>query len=300
MVDIVIVNWNSGLFLKTCTDSILIAENETLVSKIIIIDNNSSDDSVASIQSNSRVEWILNKENLGFSRACNQGFKKCTANYVLLLNPDAKLTKKTISESIVFMDQNNHIDILGCTLFNDEGKVSASCSRFPTPLHIFYDVAGLSKVAPKIFTPGSIMADWKHNESKVVDQVMGAFMFMRKGIFEKIGFFDERFFVYYEDVDFSKRLKEAGGQSYFNTSITANHTGGGTTHSVKAFRLFLNLQSRLIYAKKYFSTKGYAFVWSITFFIEPFARIVFLLMRLQFVEIKEVIKGFKLLIRNRS
>ena len=129
---------------------------------------------------------------------------------------------------------------------------------------------GLSKIAPKIFHPGVLMTDWDHKESRKVDQVMGAFMFMRNSIFEKLGYFDERFFVYYEELDFSKRLAQLGGTSFYNSDIKAIHIGGGTTNNVKTFRLFLNLSSRLQYAKKHFSFGGYSFVWFCTFFIESF------------------------------
>jgi hypothetical protein len=127
---------------------------------------------------------------------------------------------------------------------------------------------------------------------------MGAFMFMRRSIFEKIGYFDERFFVYYEEIDFSKRVAEKGGKSFFNANIKAIHSGQGTTNSVKGLRLFLNLRSRLQYAKKHFNYGGYACVWLCTFFIEPFTRSLFLLLSGKIDEISDLFKGYKLLIKN--
>lgn len=298
MVDIVIVNWNSGHYLNQCIKSIFENDADNLVSKVIVIDNHSADGSTASILQKNKIELILNKENAGFARACNQGFRLCTAPFILLLNPDTVIHTDTLSQCLSYMQTNSWIDIMGCRLLNEEGQTTPSCSRFPTPLHIFFDASGLSKIAPAFFTPATVMTDWKHAESRYVNQVMGAFMFMGNDIFKKVGYFDERFFVYYEELDFSKRLAELGGKIFYNYNITAVHTGEGTTQSVKGYRLFLNLRSRLLYAKKYFSSAGYLLVWFSTFFIEPFARIFFLLMTLQFVEAKEVIKGFKLLIRN--
>jgi GT2 family glycosyltransferase len=140
------------------------------------------------------------------------------------------------------------------------------------------------------------MRDWNHNESRYVDQLMGAFMFMRSSIFAQVGFFDEQFFVYYEEVDFSKRLDKLGGKSFFNASIKAIHSGEGTTKSVKAFRLYLNLRSRLQYAKKHFSFLGFLLVWFCTYFIEPITRGVFLGLSGKNDEIPDLYKGYKLLL----
>jgi GT2 family glycosyltransferase len=300
MVDIVIVNWNSGDYLQKCVQSIFHGNNQNLVHKVFIIDNNSSDSSLKKIESNQKVNIIINNQNVGFSKACNQGFRMCSADYILLLNPDVKLFENTISDCILFMSRVNDIDILGCQLLNDNNEISFSCSRFPSVAGIFRDSMGLSKIAPSIFKPGIIMSDWHHKESRFVDQVMGAFMFMHKSIFEKVGYFDERFFVYYEEVDFSKRLSEIGGKSFFTSEIQAIHTGEGTTSSVKAFRSFLNLQSRLRYAEKHFKSTGYWCVWFCTFFIEPLTKSVFLLFSGRKNEIFDLFKGYKLLLKKEQ
>jgi len=300
MVDIVIVNWNSNEYLLKCVQSIIRDNNEQYVNKIIIIDNNSSDYSLSLIPKHPKIIIIQNKQNQGFSRACNQGFELCKASYTLLLNPDAQLMNNTLQECIYCMEQINAFDVLGVTLLNDEGKITCSCSRFPSPIRYFYDASGLSKVAPRVFTPALLMTDWDHKTSRYVDQVMGAFMFMQTSIFEKIGFFDEQFFVYYEELDFSRRLFANGGKSYFSSNIKAIHSGGGTTKNVKATRLFLNLQSRLLYAKKHFSGGGYNFVKFCTFFIEPITRNVLLMLRGNFKEVKNVFQAYILLIKNKA
>lgn len=295
MVDIVIVNWNSGSYLQKCIESIFNGINENSVQKVFIVDNNSADDSLKNIPFNHKIQIIYNKQNLGFAKACNQGFQLSTAKYVLLLNPDIKLLRDTIPNCISFMNERNDIDILGCQLLTDQNEIAFSCSRFPSVGGIFNDSSGLSKIAPHVFKPGIIMREWKHTESKFVDQVMGAFMFLRRNVFEKVGFFDEQFFVYFEEVDFSKRLAEIGGKSFFNSDIQAIHSGEGTTSSVKGFRLFLNLKSRLQYAKKHFSSSGYASVWLTTFFIEPISRSFFLMTSGRKNELKDLWQGYKLL-----
>jgi len=295
MTDIIIINWNSGDYLEKCVNSIFTLKNESLINKVIIIDNNSIDSSLKNIPNHEKIQFIYNKQNFGFAKACNQGFKLSTAPYVLLLNPDVKLFENTISECTSFMNQRKDVDILGCQLLNDKNEIAFSCSRFPTVAGFFRDVSGLSKIAPSIFKPGIIMKEWNHSESKFVDQLMGAFMFMRRTIFEKIGFFDERFFVYFEEVDFSKRLSETGGKSFFNADIKAVHSGEGTTSTLKGFRLFLNLRSRLQYAKKHFNSFGYATVWFCTYFIEPLTRSMFLITSGKTKELSDLFKGYKLL-----
>ena len=302
MVDIVIVNWNSDFFLMECVNSLLGSRGESLINKIIIIDNNSTDSSLEQIKialKNSKIKVCVNEKNLGFSKACNQGFFLCSSEFVLLLNPDAMVLENTLEDCLSFMKSNKEVDVLGCRLLDENGNNTPSCSRFPTPLRFFFDASGLSKLAPSIFTPATLMTDWKHTESKKVDQVMGAFMFMRISIFKKIGYFDERFFVYYEELDFSKRLASAGGVSYYNIKISAIHSGEGTTKSIKAYRLFLNLKSRLQYSKKHFNLPGYLVVWGSTFFIEPFARIFISLLKGKPEEVKEIFKSFLLLIKRK-
>jgi hypothetical protein len=298
MIDVIIVNWNSGEYIKKCIDSIFSTNNKNLINTIFIIDNGSTDASLNKVELNKKIKIIRNKTNMGFSRACNQGFKLSTSSYVLLLNPDTQLLNNTIADCITFMNQNTETDILGCQLLNDKREITPSCSRFPTAIGVLSDSLGLSKIVPSLFKPAIILTNWDHKESRYVDQLMGAFMFMRRSIFEKIGYFDERFFVYYEEIDFSKRVAEKGGKSFFNANIKAIHSGQGTTNSVKGLRLFLNLRSRLQYAKKHFNYGGYACVWLCTFFIEPFTRSLFLLLSGKIDEISDLFKGYKLLIKN--
>lgn len=295
MTDIVIINWNSGNYLEKCIHSIFTTNNKAFVNTVFIIDNNSNDSSLEKIKPNNKIKIIRNKENLGFAKASNQGFKLSKAPYILLLNPDTQLLNSTLEDCIAFVEKNHEVDILGCRLLNDKGEISPSCARFPTPGKLFIDSTGLSKIFPSLFTPAILMIEWDHKTSRFVDQVMGAFMFMRKSIFKKVGLFDERFFVYFEEVDFSKRLSKIGGKSFFNADIKAIHSGEGTTSSVKAFRLFLNLKSRLQYAKKHFSFFGFASVWFCTYFIEPITRSSFLIASGKTNELRDLWKAYKLL-----
>jgi N-acetylglucosaminyl-diphospho-decaprenol L-rhamnosyltransferase len=297
-VDIVIVNWNSGDYLKKCIDSIFTEGNTPFINKVIVVDNNSKDESLSIITKNDKLVFIKNKENFGFAKACNQGFNFSNADYILVLNPDTQLFDTTLKECCLFMNTSFDVDILGCQLLDEDGKVSVSCGRFPTAISFFYKSIGLTTVFPQIFTPPDLMYDWDHSESRYVDQVMGAFMFIRKEVFNKIGYFDERFFVYFEELDFSERLAEAGGKSYFNADIKTIHTSYGTTKNVKSYAYFLNLKSRLKYSKKHFNKPGHILVFISTLFFEPVSRVVFLLAKRRVKECIEIITAYKTLIKS--
>jgi len=295
MIDIIIVNWNSSYLLKNCVDSIINTAGGELVNKIFIVDNNSTDGSLDLLPINDRLEIIKNTTNNGFAKAANQGFKKSTATYSLLLNPDTKILKNTLFESASFMNENPEIDILGIQLLNQNGNVTYTCSRFPSPSALFFDSVGLSKIFPKIFKPSIIMTDWDHLTSRPVDQVMGAYLFIRRSLFSSLGYLDEDFFVYFEDLDFSKRLAETGKRSFFNSEIKAIHIGAGTTSKVKAFRLALLLESRIKYSKKHFNKIGQFLTFIITYFIEPISRPIYFFTLGKFSDAVEVLRGYKML-----
>ncbi len=296
LTDIVIVNWNAGNYLAACVNSIIHNDNEQLTGKIIIVDNHSSDDSLSKLPIHKKIIIIRNPDNKGFAKACNQGFQQCTSANTLLLNPDAQLLPDTLSLCTGYMQNHLDTDILGCSLLNDQGQVSVTCARFPKPYRYLSDALGLSKLFPQLFTPAVLMTDWNHSTSKEVNQVMGAFMFMKTSIFENYGYFDERFFVYYEELDFSKRVIDAGGKIFYNAAIKAIHSGEGTTQSVKAFRLYLSLQSRMKYARKHFGTFGLLTVALSTYIIEPFSRAAFCMLKGDFSGVKNIGQGYKMLI----
>ena len=300
MVDIVIVNWNSGSYLAKCISSIFTAENKDLLGSVFVIDNASSDNSIDNLPIHSKLTIIKNNSNSGFARACNQGFMLCSSPYILLLNSDAQLLDITLTKCMIFMDKHPEIDVCGCQLLNERNEISISCARFPTPVRILYDASGLSKLAPKIFTPSTLMTDFDHKSNRFVNQVMGAFMFIRKSAFEKTGYFDERYFVYFEELDFSKTLSEKGGKIYFTPDIQAKHAGEGSTKAVKSFRLFLFLQSRILYAKKHFNKAGIMLTIFSTYFIEPLTRSLLSILRVRPGEIKEIWKAYFQLLSNKN
>jgi GT2 family glycosyltransferase len=294
-IDIVIVNWNAGDLLKRCMQSILSSEKHELIGSIVIVDNASTDESLEDLSSDNRITVISNAENKGFAFACNQGITYTNNNFVVMLNPDVELNTNTLFRSLEYMELHPATDIMGCMQLDENGNITPCCARFPRPTRYLGDALGLTKAFPSLFKSATLKIDSDHRSSKFVDQIMGSYMFIRRKVFEKVGVFDTRFFVYYEELDLSKRLASVGGKSFYNHTIQLTHTGKGTTEKIKAFRLFLSLDSRLMYSKKHFSITGHAFTFFITLFIEPVTRVIFSLVKVGNADAANTFKGYRMI-----
>ncbi len=300
-IDIIIVNWNSGSLLYECIQSISSAVNDNFqLQRVVVVDNNSNDKSLEAIRDISLPLLILeNKGNFGFAKACNQGAKDSNADFLLFLNPDTKLFADSLSIPVQFMikKENEQIGILGIKQVGENNIANRNCARFPSLLKMAYMSIGLDKVMPKIFKP-HFMIEWDHLDSRVVDQVMGSFFMIRRNLFIRLGGYDERFFVYYEDLDLALRAKKIGMKSYYLADTFIFHKVGGTSEQVKALRLFYLLRSKLQYSKKHFSFLGFAIVLALTFFPEAAVRITFPLFKGDIKSCGEVLSAYKLLIKS--
>jgi GT2 family glycosyltransferase len=285
-LNILIVNWNAGNALSSCIQSVLKSGLARTMYHIFIVDNDSSDNSLEKISGlTSDLTIIRNEGNIGFGSACNIVLKNYSSEFVLLLNPDVTVNETSINDSIRFLENHNEIVALGVKNFNLEGKVVPSCARFPTTCRFLNDIFGLSKVAPKLFIPGTIMSDWDHLDSKEVDHVIGAYMMFRYEDVSRTGFFDEDFFLYMEDVDLSLRIKKNGGKIFYNAEINIVHEGGGTTKGIKDKSLLYSLQSRIIFCRKHFRMYQTRIIALFSSIIEPLIRIFRSLFSLQFKDV---------------
>lgn len=218
---------------------------------------------------------VRNSENVGFAAACNQGAKESRADYLLFLNPDIILFQDSLGAAVRFMDEpaNIGVGICGIQLVDEQGRITPTCSRFPKMGHFYAKILGLDQLLPGRFPP-ALMTDWRHDESKQVDAVMGAFMLVRHSVFEQLCGFDERFFVYFEDVDLPFRACQAGWTSYYFAGTQACHSGHGCTASATAASLFYSFRSRILYGYKHFTWMQATGVLLATTLLEPFSRIV--------------------------
>jgi len=298
ILDIIVVNWNAGAALRDCLTSVIDAKHPTFtLGRVVVVDNASSDGSAKNLSDLALpLKIIENRENRGFAAACNQGAASSTADFLLFLNPDTHLFQGTLSKSVAFMNntQNASFGILGVQMVGDAGTISRSCARFFKVHHFFNRMMGLHVLSPRLFQDG-LMVEWDHLQSRAVDHVIGAYFFVRNRVFKQLAGFDERFFVYLEDIDFSLRAKHAGWSTYFLADAQCYHRGGGTSEQIKPRRLYYSLQSRLLYGFKHLG-----FVWGGvllfgTLVVEPFSRICQSLICASVVRASDTLKGYWLL-----
>jgi GT2 family glycosyltransferase len=300
MLSIIIVNWNAGNYLRDCISSIREASHGDLQTHVIIVDNASSDDSLNNIESlGVPLTIIRNNINLGFAAACNKGAAIASTPYLLFLNPDTRLYSNSLDTPLsqMALPENAKVGICGIQLVNETGLVDRSCARFPTPLIFFLQAMGVNKL-PWLRKYSLHRSEWDHAATQTVDHVIGAFFLVRRSLFEQLQGFDERFFVYLEDLDFSRRAFGAGWNSVYLTAVQAFHAGGGTSKQVKAARLFYSIRSRLLYAFKHFSPFAAWAVLAVTILIEPISRTVFSMLRASGRDILYTFQGYRMLLED--
>lgn len=292
-VDIVIVNWNSGDYLRACLSSVL-QFGTPHTGRIVVVDNDSGDGSAELPHDiRTRVTVIEAGRNLGFGRACNIGAAICTSPYVLFLNPDARLMPGSLDAALTHMESplGKHTGICGVRLLDDEGQTQRHCARFPGLMTYVGYMTGLSRLMPRLIPPLQ-MWDFDHLESCEVDHVIGAFFFVRKSVFDALKGFDERFFVYLEDLDFSLRARQLGYRSFYIANGVAYHRGGGSSEKIKATRLAYSLQSRSVYVRLHFGRLDAWVIMALTFTLEPLTRVARALARGSFQEVRETTQAY--------
>jgi len=294
-LDIVIVNWNAGALLRRCLMALPGALGPSFVlNRVVVVDNASSDGSLDGVETLPLPITVLrNVSNRGFGAACNQGAAGSTANYLLFLNPDVYVKPDSLSAPLAFLSDRGHDDVglLGIQLRDAQGTVARSSARIPTPATIGARILGLDALFPQ-WVPSLFLTDWDHESTRELHHVIGAFYLVREGLFKELGGFDERYFVYLEDLDLSVRVRGRGWRIFYLAGVHAEHTGGGTSDSVKALRIAYSLHSRILYGYKHFGFGAATLLAVGTLVIEPVPRLVRALARGSLVEFRDTCLGF--------
>jgi len=275
-VHVVIVNWNSGSQLRECLGSFAaVAADDITLTRVSVVDNASTDGSCENLPATLPLAVIRNSQNRGFGAACNQGAAGSQADFILFLNPDTRLAAGNLEAPARYLGSPHHamVGIVGIQLADESGHVTRNTARAPTVLSMIGTSLGLDRLGLAMF-PRHFVSEWAHDDTRVVDQVMGAFFFMRRDVFEALGGFDERFFVYYEDLDLAERARQSGWSSVYLASARAFHRGHGTTSRATERRTFYYVRSKLHYARKHFGGSGALAVFAATLLLEPVARTV--------------------------
>lgn len=258
---IVIVSYNVSAFLEKCLQSVYRSLENPDLAHILVVDNNSVDDSVAMVKSRfPQVELIENNKNLGFGVANNLALDRVETEFVLLLNPDTLLNEDTISCCLEFMEQHPEAGAVGVKMFDGSGNYLPESKRgFPTPGVALSKMLGLGKLFPgsKTFN-GYYMGHLDPDEVNQVDVLTGAFMFVRMSVLNRVGFFDEDYFMYGEDIDLSYRIVKEGYPIYYLPSTSIIHYKGESTKKASLNYLLSFYNAMIIFLDKHFSGARYA------------------------------------------
>ncbi|HUW22009.1 MAG TPA: glycosyltransferase family 2 protein [Candidatus Bathyarchaeia archaeon] len=241
-LSIIILSFNTCRLLKNCLKS-LYENSPELNFEVIVIDNNSQDESVKMLKElYPRVRLFVNKKNLGFARGNNQGIRKARGNYVLFLNSDTLVHRKALIMMVNYLRANNQAGVIGCRLLNIDGSNQSSAGLFP---YLWVTAVMLFK---EHFRPSDSVRG-SFDKIKKVDWVMGAAMMLKKKVLDEVGVFDEHIFMYMDELELCYRIKRTGYEVVFYPEAKITHLGRGSSETGKKDPI-LNIYRGLIYFYK--------------------------------------------------
>uniref|UniRef100_UPI00404A2F32 glycosyltransferase family 2 protein n=1 Tax=Gelidibacter sp. TaxID=2018083 RepID=UPI00404A2F32 len=245
-LSVVILNYNVRYFLELCLKSVEAAIQD-IDAEIIVVDNLSTDDSCDMVKALfPKVILIENTVNYGFSKGNNIGVAKAKGEYVCILNPDTVVAEDTFKKVLAFAEKTPDLGIVGCKLIDGTGYFLPESKRnIPTPWVSLQKIFGNSKPY--------YANHLNENETGKVDILVGAFMFLKRQVYNEINGFDEDFFMYGEDMDISYRVLKAGYQNYYNADTTVIHYKGESTLKDKVYAKRFN-EAMQMFFKKHFKT----------------------------------------------
>lgn len=252
-ISIVIVTYNSEKLIGQCLKSVY-KNTIGLDLEVIVIDNISQDKTVEVVRKGfSRVRFIENHENVGFARAVNQGIKMAQGEYILLMNPDMQILDGAIVKALEFSEKKDNIGIVGGQLlYPDTKKPQASFGNFPSMGTELLYALGWHKILPfGRFFMENIFSRLKFKRTRRPDWVSGGFMMIKKRVIEKIGYLDEKFFMYLEDIDFCHRAKKAGFLAYYFPEAKVIHNHMASSRKDMSRPLIYEARSLIYYFEKY-------------------------------------------------
>ena len=268
-ISVVIVSFNTCELLRQCLLN-LEREASGLLYEGIVVDNASRDGSAEMVESEfPGVRLVRNKNNRGFAAANNQGFQIARGRYVVLLNSDAFLRPQALARSLEYMDANPQVGLAGGRLVGQDNSWQPSARAFPSLLNDLLMMSGLADKYSKSRFFGRLDRTWADPlEAASVDWVPGAYSIIRREALQRVGYFDERFFLYYEEVDLCRRLKAAGYEIWYWPDIVVVHLGGESSKAIKNLDIssagtqltLWRMRSGLLYYRKHHGAFG---AWSV-------------------------------------
>lgn len=234
-LSIIIVSYNTSLLLKRCLQSVFVslsAASLVSVSEVIVVDNASKDDSPLMVATSfPQVRLIVNKHNLGFASANNQGMRISKGEYILLLNSDTEVLQNTMHTMLYVASHKNDVDVIGFKLLNSDGTIQPSAGFFPDILRVFYWMTFIDDIPylTHFLQPYHVSDRTFYEKSRYVDWASGACMLIKRNILQTVGYFDEKIFMYGEEVEWCYRIKNSGFHILFCPEAVIYHLKGSSS-----------------------------------------------------------------------
>jgi N-acetylglucosaminyl-diphospho-decaprenol L-rhamnosyltransferase len=263
-LSIIIVSWNVRDLLRSCLDS-LEGERDSVSLEVIVVDAASADGSVAMVQADFPwVRLIARSENVGFPKGNNLGIAEARGRYLLLLNPDTELVAGALSALLDYIEQQPGVGVLGPQLLNPDGSVQSSRRRFPTLVTALFESTWLQPLAPAAVLRRYYALDLPDDRPADVDWLMGACLLVPRRVVDAVGLLDEAYFMYSEELDWCRRIKEAGWRVVYLPAAQVVHHQGKSSDQAVAARHISFQRAKLRYFSKY---HGRAAVASLRLFL---------------------------------
>ena len=266
----IVVSWNVKDLLRQCLQSLLESDCAPQL-EIVVVDNASHDGSTAMVQTEfPQAKLIASQQNLGFAQGNNVGVAAASGDFIFLLNPDTKVAPAAIGLLRDYLQAHPAVGTVGPQLRWPDGAVQSSRRRFPTVGSMFWESTLLEQWWPQNRVAQAYkFADQPDTASMPVDWVVGAALFIRRGVWEAVGPIDEAFFMYFEETDWCRRCVQAGWEIHYVPAAQVVHYEGQSSQQVAAARTVRFQRSKIRYARKWLGP-GWA-MWVRLFLLLTFA-----------------------------
>lgn len=223
-LSIIIVSWKVKEKLRANLEALFNSQGDFSY-EVFVVDNNSDDESVEMIKEEfPKVKLIANTENIGFAKANNQAIKQCIGNYILLLNPDMLVNSNTLIKAVTWAKNNQQAAVSSFRLVNDKGETIKHVRRFPSLFDQLMVILKIPHFLPLVLSR-YLFANFNYDKEARVDSVRGAFFLINKKVWTEISrqelpLLDERYFIWFEEVDFCKQVYQNGGEVWYSPAAT--------------------------------------------------------------------------------
>ncbi len=257
-LSIIIVSWNVREKLEDNLKAIY-SSLGGFSYEVFVVDNNSHDKSVEMVREKfPQVKLIANLNNLGFAKANNQAIKEAKGDFILLLNPDMKVFPETLRDSLSWAKKNEQAAVSGFKLVNKEGKIIKQVRRFPSLFDQLMITIKLAYFFPKLLNLNNyIVSDFDYEKDSKVDSIRGAFFLINRKVYQKVSgldrpYLDERYFIWFEEVDFCRQIQELGAEVWYSSAAKClDYTGASFSQVKRGTTQRYFRDSMLLYFKKW-------------------------------------------------